>query len=90
MPQKENKMIRQVYSIRDAKAETFNPPWFAVTHGEAERNFQRLTKDQSSMVNQFPEDYDLYHLGEYNDQNGQITTFDTPKHVIKAVILKDR
>lgn len=76
-----------MYSVRDAKAEIFNPPFFNKTHGEAERNFKQLSKDDKSMVGQYPEDYDLYYLGEYDDNTGKFQPEPTPKHIAKAVQL---
>lgn len=81
-------MLLKSYSIRDAKAEVFNTPFFCKTHGEAERNFLQLTKDEKSMVHQYPDDYDLYHLGTYDDQTGVMKPLDTPQHMVKAVSLK--
>jgi len=83
-------MQLQVYSIRDAKSEIYNPPFFSRTHGEAERNFMQLVKDEKSTVFQYPEDYDLYHLGAYDDGTGKLQPLDTPRHVVKAVEVKDR
>lgn len=83
-------MELKIFSIRDAKAECFNQPFFQKTHGEAERNFTQLVKDQKSMIAQFPEDYDLYYLGTYDDQTGLVKVLDTPQHVIKAISVIDR
>jgi len=83
-------MQLKVFTVRDQKAEIFNTPWFAKTHGEAERNFQQLAKDPKSTVNQFPDDFDLYYLGTYDDQTGLVNPVDTPQHMIKAVQVKDR
>lgn len=80
-------MKLKVFSIRDSKAQIFNQPWFARTHGEAERNFEQLVRDEKSTIYQYPEDYDLYHIGEYDDETGLVTSLDTPKHVAKAVHL---
>lgn len=82
-------MVLRVYSIRDAKAEVFNTPFYQKTHGEAERNFRTLVNDGKSTVNQFPEDFDLYYLGQYDDNEGKFECLDTPQHVIKAIQLKD-
>lgn len=81
-------MILKAFTIRDSKAEVFNTPFFQKTHGEAERAFRELVKDEKSMVSKYPDDYDLYHLGEYDDQTGKIIALDTPQHMIKAVQLK--
>ena len=78
-------MLLKAFSIRDAKAEVFNTPFFQKTHGEAERSFKKLAGDKDSMVSQYPDDYDLYYLGEYDDQTGTIKSLDTPQHLLKAV-----
>ena len=81
-------MILKVFSIRDAKAEVFNSPFFQKSYGEAERNFRQLVTDEKSMVSKYPEDFDLYYLGDYDDNTGVIEPLDTPKHIMKAVALK--
>jgi len=83
-------MLLKAFSIRDQKAEIYNTPFFQKTHGEAERNFRTLVNDQKSTVSQFPEDFDLYYVGEYDDNLGLFLPQETPQHVIKAIQLVDR
>jgi len=78
-------MELKAFSIRDTKSEVFNTPFFQKTHGEAERSFRELVKNPDSMPGKYPEDYDLYYLGTYDDQNGLISPLPTPQHLIKAV-----
>lgn len=73
------------FSIRDAKGDVFHSPFFKKTHGEAERDFDRLVNEPNSMPGQYPDDFDLYFLGDYDDQSGKFSALDTPKHLIKAV-----
>lgn len=80
-------MRTKIYSIRDSKSEIFNSPIFQRTHGEAERNFHNLVNDEKSNVNKYPDDFDLYYIGEYDDQTGKIESLDTPQHIVKAVQL---
>lgn len=80
----------KMYSIRDAKGEIFNPPFYKGTHGEAERDFDKLCRDEKSMPYQYPEDYDLYYLGIYDDQTGRIESLATPQHIVKAAVVRDR
>lgn len=80
-------MILKMFSIRDTKGEIFNPPYYAKTHGEAERQFKTLTNDPKSTINQYPEDFDLYYLGDYDDQTGKLKSLDTPQHLIKAALV---
>lgn len=86
---KEQKMILKVYSIRDQKGEIFNTPFFKKTHGEAERDFRSLVGDEKSFVNKYPEDFDLYYLGQYDDNTGKFDPIDTPQHIVKAVQFKE-
>jgi len=83
-------MIQKMYSIRDSKGEIFHPPFFQKTHGEAERTFHKLTNDDKSSMFLYPEDYDLYYIGEYDDNTGKLESLDTPHHIQKAVSLKSK
>ncbi|AZL82695.1 nonstructural protein [Apis mellifera associated microvirus 24] len=78
-------MNYKLFSVRDAKSEIFHPPWFKLTHGEAERDFRSAVNDEKTNLNKYPEDYDLYYVGEYDDNSGRFSPLDTPQHVIKAV-----
>lgn len=77
-------MILKAYAIRDSKAEMYNVPFFNKTHGEAERNFKQLVNDEKSMVHKYPDDYDLYHIGQYDDDKGVLIALSTPEHILKA------
>lgn len=78
-------MLYKAYAIHDAKAEVFNPPFYKHTHGEAERDFTSLARDGKSTVNQYPEDFDLYYVGGYDDNRGIFLPLDTPQHIVKAI-----
>lgn len=41
------------------------------------------------MVGKYPDDYDLYYIGKYDDSSGKIEPLDTPQHVVKAIQLKN-
>ena len=78
-------MILKIFSIRDQKSEVFNTPFFQKTHGEAERNFRSLVDDEKSTIHNYPEDFDLYYLGMYDDNKGTFDCLDPPQHMLKAV-----
>lgn len=83
-------MLLKMFSMYDAKAEIFNNPFFKSTPGEAERDFRTAVNDpKSGHLHQYPEDYDLFFLGEYDDQTGKINALQTPQHVVKALQLKE-
>jgi len=78
----------KVFTIRDTKAEVYNQPFFQQSHGEAERNFTTLVNDEKSTVSQYPEDFDLYFLGDFNTQEAKFDMLPTPQHVMKAILAK--
>lgn len=78
-------MIMQIYSVRDAKSEIFNTPFYGNTHAEAERSFRTAVNDPQTSLNKFPEDFDLWYLGTYDTITGQIKALETPQHMLKAV-----
>lgn len=82
-------MVHKIFTIRDAKGEFYTQPFIKKTHGEAERDFRMLVNDEKSQINQFPEDYDLYYLGTFDDESGKMET-SAPTHLIAARnLLKD-
>lgn len=78
-------MELKAFTVRDSKAEIYAPPFFQKTHAEAERTFTQVARDGKSQVSLFPQDYDLYFVGTYDDSNGKFSPIDTPQHIIKAV-----
>jgi len=81
-------IILKAYSIKDSKTQSFAPPFFNSTHGEAERTFVRITKNPQSVISEFPDDYDLFYVGEFDTATGKLTELQTPQHVVKASLAK--
>lgn len=71
-------MKYQVVSIFDRAAEVFNAPAFFTAIGVAVRNFADQCNESNSMPNKHPDDYVMYHLGNYDDETGQFENFEKP------------
>lgn len=56
-----------MFSIYDKVAAIFNRPYVGVNIATGVRAFEQSLKDNPS-----PEDYDLYIIAEYDDQNGEM------------------
>lgn len=78
-------MELKMYSVRDAKGEFYERPFYKHMHGEAERDFTAAARDPKSTINQFPEDFDLYFIGTYDTKTGVVKSLDTPQHMLKAI-----
>lgn len=63
-------MKLQVFAIKDRAIAGFMQPFFAHTIGAAVRAFQDGMNDPQTPMAKHPEDYDLWHLGEWDDQTG--------------------
>ena len=73
-----------IYSIYDSKAKTYNLPFFCKQDGQALRSFIDLVNDPRSEVSKHPEDYSLFCLASFDDEDGVIDPVEAPKCVARA------
>lgn len=65
-------MKLNIYSIYDVKIAAFSQPYYSHTNGSALRAFADHVNDPQSQPNKHPEDYQLFHLGSFDDNTGEI------------------
>lgn len=82
-------MKQQIFAVRDIKANTFFTPNFQHSKGEAIRAFADAVNndEKNNLLNTHPEDFEMYHLGEYDTDTGKITPID-PSQLITATECK--
>lgn len=68
-------MELQIFAIKDRAINCYLRPWPAHTAGEAIRVFGDEINNPQSAMAKHPDDYDLYHVGKFEDTTGQIDTF---------------
>lgn len=66
-------MVRPIYAIRDKKV-GFMSPMVDQNDETAKRNFAFAVQHNDSMFMAFPDDYDLYRIGEFNSESGEIVS----------------
>lgn len=64
--------INKMYAIYDNKTEAFNAPFFAPTDGAATRMIHDALADPNSQLARHPADFNLFHVGEFHFQTGEI------------------
>lgn len=79
-------MKYKIVSVMDRTAQVFGIPYFVMNVGSAVRSFgdevkRKGTEDRPNMLNQHPDDFDLYELGEYEDENATFELLDRPKQI---------
>lgn len=80
--------MEKLFSVKDNKAHSFGKIIQLPHQADATRMLHRLTNDDNVQISMFPEDYDLFELGEYDSQTGEIITHEQPKFIVGAVSFK--
>jgi len=62
----------KMFSIRDKKAGVFIGPFFVRHEVDAVRRCVSALQDEKTTLAQYPEDYDLVFLGDFNDETGNM------------------
>lgn len=83
-------MKRNVYSVYDIKAEVHGIPFFLHTNGEAVRAFKRLVNDPQSMPSTAPGDFQLLHLGTFDDSTGELKSNERPVNLGFGIDYQDK
>lgn len=65
-------MKLHLFTIFDTKAAAYNTPFAFSTTGQALRAFHDLVNDHQSTISKHPEDYQLWHAGEFDTDTGQL------------------
>lgn len=79
-------MIYIILSVRDTKAGSFAQPFYAPTLVHGIRSFldAAAAEHPDNMMRKHPEDFELYHLGSFNDQDASFEPM-RPQLVSKAI-----
>lgn len=77
-------MIHGIYTVRDIKAQAFATPFFAQTDASAIRTFTDWCRDKNTVLSRHPEDYVLYGIGVWDDEDNDIAKHPTPKLLIEG------
>lgn len=65
-------MVIKVFTLFDKKAAVFHPPVYLHSEAEARRHFAMASKQHpDSSIGAYPEDFDLYDLGTFCDNEGR-------------------
>lgn len=63
-------MRQRIFAIYDRAACCYSQPFYQQTRGLGERAFTDAICDEKSAMHAHPGDYDLFDLGEYDNEDG--------------------
>lgn len=74
----------QILCIRDVKAATYDKPLFFPTVESAQRTFAKEINrpSEDNLLYQFPEDFTLVHLGQFDEETAEISLLSSPTPVM--------
>lgn len=61
----------KVVAVKDTAILSYATPFYVTHVGSAIRGFMDECKNKESPIGKHPEDYELYLLGEFDDQTGE-------------------
>lgn len=71
------------FSVYDRKAGTYGQPFALATRGVAMRTFESWVTDPNSFFAKFPDDFELFEVGEFDTISGELRSI-KPDFVIRA------
>lgn len=77
-------MIKDIFVVHDTKAGVFGQPFYAENISVAMRSFRYAANDKNTEIGKYPSDFNLYHLGNYDDATAKFQLQDSPVHLAIA------
>ena len=81
-------MTYYTFSIYDTKAQYYHLPYNLKNEAVAIRQFGDMVNDKETTINKHPEDYTLFKIGTWDDQNAKYSLEKTPKSLGTGVEFK--
>lgn len=68
----------QIFAVYDASTQMYAQPNFLASTLVAKRMWPEAANDPNTQIGKYPQDFTLFHLGEYDDETGKFTNLHTP------------
>lgn len=78
----------QIFAVFDSKAQTFGQPFFCINENIALRSWREAVNDPATQFCKYPEDFSLFQLGEFNDQDASFKLLQAPLNLGLASLYK--
>ena len=64
----------KLYSVKDVKAASYFRPFPSVNDQVAIRDLKSLVNSKESEISNYPEDYELWYIGDFDEKIGTIVS----------------
>lgn len=79
-------MNKKLFAIKDLKAQYYLKLIEADHEAVVVRSIQQDVQNEKSPLRQFPQDFELFKLGEFNTETGELIPIQ-PEHVLNVISL---
>lgn len=76
-------MLKKLYSVFDNVALVYSNPFTSINDGTAFRDFSHACQDPQSSLHKSPNEFSLYHLGDFDDSTGEVISLH-PRRIVGA------
>ena len=77
-------MMLRLYAIHDRKIDCFLSPACYKNEGECLRAIKFFVSERVPLMKEFPEDYSLHEVGQFDDARGIVNGYEVPKFVCEV------
>ena len=67
-------MKLKMLAMKDLKSNVYEKPFCVRTVADGIRAFEGVANDSNTQIGQFPADFALYVIGDYDDEKGMLTS----------------
>lgn len=78
-----------IFTVFDSAAQAYLEPFFAGTVEVALRMFRQVVNKEGHQFNKFPEDYTLFVVGEFSQEDAELVAYETARSLGVAVTFMD-
>ena len=75
---------KMMCAVKDRALDAFMQPFFVDSIGVAVRSFSDEVNRAESPMNSHPEDYDLYHVGFFDEDTGNVSSSGEVRCIARA------
>lgn len=77
-------MKHKAFAARDSRLGVFHPPFFMQHTGQALRWWEELCNDPKASMHKYPSDFQLFEVGDFDDEKGLFYPLDAPHQIATA------
>jgi len=78
-------MITQMFTVFDSKTLAYLSPFYEQSVGGAVRSFNDTCQIEDHPFHKYPEDFTLFHIGEFNNADCSFELFEAPRSLGVAI-----